>query len=445
LSRQLAYNPPCPIRISISDSRTGGTGQVNQAIAEYQEALRLNPAMLEARYSLSAVCAELGDLDGAIRLLREVIKAAPDFGEAHYNLGLNLWNKYKSSMGRRQKSDLDDAQKELKAASQLQPRQPAIYFALGQVMADRGDLVSAVENLQKAVELNATNPEYHYNLGFALRLKGDMELAGAQFREAIRLNPNHALAHRSLGLVLRESGDLPAAAAELRLAVAQRPEDAEGHHILGTVLLKLNDVSGAIEEFRRAISLDSYLAQAHASLAQALQRAGQNEESQKELTELENINRGTANVGRAMILVESAEGHVKKGEQSTAVGELQEAVTLSPDFTEAHYQLGLALKQTADGSVKAEAAFREVLQLNPNHAPAHFQLGILLVARGDKAQASAEFDRAVQLSPGLTEAHRALARLAADSHDWASAVRESQAVVAWSPEDAAAHYDLATL
>ncbi len=124
--------------------------------------------------------------------------------------------------------------------------------------------------------------------------------------------------------------------------MAQLPQDAEGHHILGTVLLKLNDLNGAIEEFRRAVALNPDLAQAHASLAQALQRAGQKEESQKELAELEKINLGVANQGRAMILVETAAGHINKGEQSSAVGELQEAVTLSPDFTEAHYQLGLA-------------------------------------------------------------------------------------------------------
>jgi len=419
------------------------TGRINDAISEYQEALRLNPAMLEAQYSLSAICAKIGDLDGAIRLLRELLKAAPDFGEAHYNLGLNLWNRYKSSTGLRQKADLDDAQEELETAARLQPKQPGVHFVLGQVMSDRGELVPAVENLQKAVELDPANPEYHYNLGLALRLKGDMEPAGAQFREAIRLNPNHALAHRSLGLVLRESGDLPAAAHELRLAVAQLPEDAEGHHILGTVLLKSNDVNGAIEEFRRAIELNPSLAQAHASLAQALQRAGRKEEASKELAELEKINLGVANEGRAMILVESAEGHINKGERSAAIGELREAVTLSPGFTEAHYQLGLALRQSGDDAAKAESAFREVLQLDPNHAPAHLQLGLLFAASGDRAEAAAEFENAVKLAPGLVEAHRGLGRLATDSKDWETAVREFQAVVAWNPEDAAGHYDLA--
>jgi tetratricopeptide (TPR) repeat protein len=419
------------------------TGRINDAISEYQEALRLNPGMVEAQYSLSAICAKLGDLDGAIRLLREVLKAVPDFGEAHYNLGLNLWNRYKSSMGLRQKADLDNAQEELKTATKVQPQQATVYFVLGQVMSDRGDLISGVENLQKAVDLDPANPEYHYNLGLALRLKGDMEPASAQFREAIRLNPSHALAHRSLGLVLRESGDLPGAAAELRQAVTQLPEDAEGHHILGTVLLKSNDVNGAIEEFRRALALNPNLAQAHASLAQAMQRAGQKDEAQKELAELEKINLGVANEGRAMILVETAEGHINKGEQSAAVHELQEAVTLSPNFAEAHYQLGLALRQSVDGSAKAESAFRRVLQLNPNHALAHLQLGLLFAAESDGADAAAEFENAAKLAPGLAEAHRGLGRLAADSRDWDTAVREFQAVVAWNPDDAAAHYDLA--
>ena len=125
------------------------------------------------------------------------------------------------------------------------------------------------------------------------------------------------------------------------------------------------------------------------------------------------------------------------------VGELQEAVTLSPDFTEAHYQLGLALAHSAGNSAKADAAFRQVLQLNSNHALAHLQLGLLFATRGDKAQASSEFQKAVDLAPGLTEAHRGLGRLATDSRDWATAVRELQAVIAWTPEDAAAHYHLA--
>ena len=419
-------------------------GRTPDAIHEYQEALRLNPAMPQAQYGLSAICAKLGDLDGAIGLLRQVVGAAPDFAEARYNLGINLWNRYKNSAGLRQKSDLDDAAQELKKASELEPRHPAVWFALGQLLADRGDLGPAVENLQKAVALQPSNPQYHYDLGLALRLKGNLEEAAHEFRAALQLDPQHALAHRSLGLVLRESGRLQEAEQELRLSVAELPNDAEGHHLLGTVLFKLNELNGAIEEFRKAISLDPSLTDARATLAQALQKAGRKQEALQVTAELQQINLQNSNLGQAMILVETAAAHTKKKDYAAAVPELREATTLSPGFTEAEYQLALALQQSGDRA-KAENIYHRVLALNPNHALAHLQLGELLEVDGDKSEAEVELAKAIELAPSLVEAHIALGKLAEDSKDWSTAIREFESVLAWSPKNAAAHYDLATV
>jgi Flp pilus assembly protein TadD len=221
----------------------------------------------------------------------------------------------------------------------------------------------------------------------------------------------------------------------------------------------MNDLPGAIESFRKAINLNPDLGEAHATLAQALQKAGHTEEAREELAELQRIDTAKANDGRAMILVETAAGHIKKkSEFAVAINELRQAVTLSPDFTEAHYQLGLALRQSASASsragssqdasaadilAQAETAFRRVLQLNPADALAYLQLGLLLKSRGDSSQAASQFDRAVQLMPGLTEAHLKLGQMAKDAQDWAKAALEFEAVLAWSPEDAEAHYGLA--
>ena len=412
------------------------------AISEYQQALRLNPKLAEAQYGLSAICAKSGDTDGAIVLLRQVIRTEPDFAEAHENLGLNLWNRYKDSAALRQKGDLDEAVQELKTASALEPRQSRTYFALGEILSDRGDLTPAVGNLQRAVDLDPSNAAYHYSLGLALRLKGNLDAADLQFRTALALNPGHALAHRSLGLVLREKGDLDTAATELRVSVSQLPADAQGHHLLGTVLLKKNDLVAAIEEFRRAINLDPKLTEARASLAQALQKSGRKEEAQRETAGLQTINTENANVGQSMILIETAAGHTRKGEFTAAVDELQQAVTLSPDLTEAQYQLALALRRSGK-LTESEALFQRVLELNPDQASGHLQLGVLLADRGASAQAAAEFEKAVQLAPGLVEAHAAWGKLAKDSQDWATAAQQFEAVLAWRPEDAATHYDLA--
>lgn len=169
----------------------------NDATLQYEAALRLNPSMQVAKYGLSEVCAKMGDLDGAILLLRQVVSAAPYFAEAHYNLGLNLWNHYKSSTGLKQKSDLDEAAQQLQNAVEQQPV-AAHYLALGQILSDRGDFENAVDDLKRAVNLSVANAEYHYTLALALRLKGDIDSAASEFQEAIRLNPQHALAYIDL-------------------------------------------------------------------------------------------------------------------------------------------------------------------------------------------------------------------------------------------------------
>src|SRR5262249_10193614 len=151
----------------------------------------------------------------------------------------------------------------------------------------------------------------------------------------------------ALGLILRQKGDFEASAAELRISVAGLPEDSQGRHLLGTVLLKLNDVDGAITEFRQAIRLDPYLSESHVNLAQPLQKAGQKEEAQKEVTEAQKIDAEKAGIGRAMVLIEKAADHVKQGELEKAIELLREASAVSPKFLETHYQLGLALRRSS--------------------------------------------------------------------------------------------------
>lgn len=418
------------------------TGKTNEAITEYQEALRLNPKMVEAMYSLSAICSRAGDLDGAILLLRRVTDLEPDFAEAHYNLGLNLWNRYKNSSGLRQKADLDEAAEELKKAGSLAPREAAVWVALGQLLSDRGDLATAVTNLQKGVALQPSNAQYHYDLGLALRLKGNLDAAGNEFRTALKLDPQHALAHRSLGLVLREDGDFQNAALELRVSVTELPDDAEGHHLLGTVLLKLNDLPGAIEQLQKAVALDPTLTDARAGLAQALQKAGRKDEARQEADELRQITLEKSNLGQAMILMETAAVASRKKEFSSAVTQLQQAVSLSPHLTEAHYELAVALFH-AGNTAQAEVELHKILQSHPDHALAHLQLGLLLEQKHESAPAGEELKKALQLAPSLVEAHLALGRIAQESQNWPEAVQELESVLAWRPKDAKAHYDLA--
>ena len=415
------------------------SGRHRDALAAYQQALWLQPDLFEARYGLSSVCAKLGDLDGAIALLRQVVAALPSLGEARYNLGLNLWNRYKRSTGLRRTEDLDAAVDELKEAVRLAPQQANFHAALGQLLADRQQLQPASESLRKATELSPRDPVYAYDLGLVLRMAGDLDGAEAQFRAALKNTPAHGFARRALGLVLRQKGDLEGAASELRKAVEILPVDAQAHHLLGSVLLKLNR-EGALESLTRAVELDPYSTEARVTLAQALARAGRNDEAQKQQYEIEFLNASNAGVSRAMMLLETAAGEMKKGDKGTALERLREAVRASSSFSEARYQLALAVLPSDPRS--AESDFLHVVRLDPEHARAHHQLGVLRGRRGDLQGALASLRRATELAPGFVDAQRELAAQAWKVQDWPTVLGALTAVVAWEPGDAMAHYAL---
>jgi tetratricopeptide (TPR) repeat protein len=89
-------------------------GDVDGAIAEYREALRLRPDFAEAHYNLGVELRHKVDRNGAIAEYREALRLMPDFAEAHYNLGVEL-----EAQGKRK-----EALEEYRKACQLAPNDP---------------------------------------------------------------------------------------------------------------------------------------------------------------------------------------------------------------------------------------------------------------------------------------------------------------------------------
>lgn len=411
------------------------SGRTLNAIDEYQQALGLKPDFTPARFGLSAACWKVGDLDGAIQSLQQVAATNPQFWEARYNLGLALWQRYRNPEKLPQKTDLEEAIRQLREAMQQRPEQAKVHLALGQILAETQDPSGAVDILRKAVALAPNDPAYGYNLGVALRQRADLDGAEAEFRKALLLDPQYVPARRALGQVLRQKGDLPAAAVELGRAASQQPDDAEIHRNLGAVLLGLNDTRRGIDELRHAVALDPYYSEARLILAQALQKTGQAEEARKERDEAQRIDTLRSNRGRAVVLLQAAEGLMQAGGKAKALADLRQAVELSPDFPEAYFQLAVALDRSSAPLSEIAGALRKAIEIDPGHAPAHYQLGLVYKKQGMIEQEQAELRSALKLAPSLSGAHLAMAETAVENRDWPRAVDEYVRYLAWKPND----------
>ena len=73
-------------------------GQTDEAIRQFQEALRLKPDFAEAHNSLANVLLDKSQLDEAIRQYREALRLRPDYASAGDNLAKVLELQSKSNV-----------------------------------------------------------------------------------------------------------------------------------------------------------------------------------------------------------------------------------------------------------------------------------------------------------------------------------------------------------
>ncbi len=140
-----------------------------------------NPGDANAHYFRGNAMLNKDDLDGAIAEYREAIRLKPDLPEAHYNLGRALVRKM----------DFDAGIAELREAIRLKPNYAEAHAALGLALVLGGDLDGAIAECREAIRLKPDLHQAHYGLGFALELKAEKQAALGEFRKAYELDPGN--------------------------------------------------------------------------------------------------------------------------------------------------------------------------------------------------------------------------------------------------------------
>jgi serine/threonine protein kinase/Tfp pilus assembly protein PilF len=231
-------------------------GDLDGAMACYEEALRLDPAFARGHFNMGIVLRDKGQLDAAIAACRKSLDLPSAY--AHSQLGYLLMKK----------GDREGAKAAFNAAIRLDPKDPEPHYHLGLALHEQGDTDGAIEAYRKAIEVDWRHVKAHNNLGAILcDVKRDYDGAIIAFTEAIRLAPTWALSHRNLGNALLGKGDLDAAIAAYEEAIRRDPKHTPAHNGLGNALQKKGMLGDAISAFRDAVRADPNSAEAHNALA----------------------------------------------------------------------------------------------------------------------------------------------------------------------------------
>lgn len=120
----------------------------------------------------------------------------------------------------------------------------------------------------------------------------------------------------------------------------------------------------------------------------------------------------------------------------------REALSLQPDYPEAHVNFAILLKARGD-TPEAARHYQEALRLRPDYPEAHYNYGTLLAARGSTGGAAEHFRAALALRPDYVDAHHAYAGLLALRDDVAGATEHYREALRLRPEFAEAHVNFA--
>ena len=110
------------------------------------------------------------------------------------------------------------------------------------------------------------------------------------------------------------------------------------------------------------------------------------------------------------------------GDHANAARAFERARAIAPGNAEAHFHLGLALRDQQQLG-RAAACYRRAIELRPDYVEAHNNLGSVLQMQGDNAAALESYRRAVALRPDFAQPYLNLGRLyaAAGARDQAAA------------------------
>jgi tetratricopeptide (TPR) repeat protein len=177
-------------------------GELDRAIADFTEAIRLNPKDALAYSNRGIAWADKGDFDRAIVNYTTAIRLDPlprsDLSgiphvNIHHNRGI-AWAK---------KGDLDRAIADYDEAIRLDPSFAWAYYTRGVVWyekymhasewIDKNDLDRAIADFSEAIRLDPNNAAYRRARAQAWQVNGDQERALADLEEADRLMQNTPL------------------------------------------------------------------------------------------------------------------------------------------------------------------------------------------------------------------------------------------------------------
>src|SRR6202030_935737 len=239
-----AQTPPELVQDAIQKQQAG---DLEGAVAEYKQFLKLHPGATAIHSNLGAALAGLGRFEEAVPEYKTALRQSPSLAAARLNLALVYYK-----MGR-----IADAATELARVHAEDAANAQAALLLGDCYLRIGREKDVIRVLEPEERKHPDDPAIAYMLGTAL-IRDKQGEKGQRLVDRILRNGDSAEAHLMLGSAKMNVADFAGARDEFAKAVALNPNLAEVHVLFAKALVLTGDSDQSTKEFKAELVVDPF-------------------------------------------------------------------------------------------------------------------------------------------------------------------------------------------
>lgn len=380
------------------------SGQVNEAIANLNKALEMNPDNTSALTQLEAIW-------------KNEIKFNPASVLGHANLA-GVYQKMKR---------YQDAVSQYNAAehfANLDPNTPfdvkkLIRLNMGTLFQELKKYDQALNAYDTILQADRSNLLATYYKARLYKEAGNTDEAIRWYHNVLAIEPNHEGAHADILELITKQTDPAKVTLALKTYGDRFPQNALVQSKVGEEFHRLKDYDNAANYYQRAIQIKPDMAAVHANLGAVYQAQGKANQALAELKLASELDPHNETVVKLAKDSEEAAGfeNFKKavelqqsGSHEESIDYFKKALETTPDNAQIIAAYGIALQNT-NHLGDAIAQYKKAQSLEPNNASYYYYLGTAYHQNKQMSLALAEYKKAVAKDPAQEEAKKAVQQI----------------------------------
>ena len=192
---------------------------LNQAVENYNKAIKINPNYAQAYNNLGATLHKRNKISDAINSFKKATSLKPNFAEPFNNLGNIMF----------ELGNFEEALSYFERTIEIKPDFEIIFANLGKTYLELGKKKEALDNFKKALKLKQDSPEIYNNIGVVYSALSRFDESLLSFKKAIELKPNHEKAYNNLGNLLNSLGRHDESSRAYHKAIKIKPDYSKAY------------------------------------------------------------------------------------------------------------------------------------------------------------------------------------------------------------------------